>query len=370
MAKRRIYLLVLALCAGVLYFFENSPATLAILASVIILPLLSAALCALVKSGISCYVNLPEEAKKDETFKLEMGASGGVLARILVLNCRVDIENTLTGERSFREFSITPDAKENFTLVSRHCGTLKLEVSVRVSDLFGIYEGGTVSSHQAFILIKPKLFEINVTLAEGTTAAGDGDTYSSDKAGFDPSETFGIREYVPGDPIKQIHWKLSQKTDKLMLRQLGLPVVTNTLIAFEGGFCSMQDESRADTLDSMAEIFLSLSHALLSSGTPHTVLWNGKRTEIKTDEDYTGMCAGFFESAADLFVSPISYENYEPLDYAHFVVVSSNAAPNAEMLTSKGRVTVISPSTLGIPGVHIYSFTDESFENELSSIVI
>ncbi|MCQ2538114.1 MAG: DUF58 domain-containing protein [Lachnospiraceae bacterium] len=40
----------------------------------------------------------------------------------------------------------------------------------------------------------------------------------------DPSEAYGIREYVPGDSIKSIHWKLSEKTGKTMVREYGMPV--------------------------------------------------------------------------------------------------------------------------------------------------
>lgn len=36
------------------------------------------------------------------------------------------------------------------------------------------------------------------------------------KPGSDSGETFAVREYVPDGSIKNIHWKLSQKQDKLM----------------------------------------------------------------------------------------------------------------------------------------------------------
>lgn len=43
------------------------------------------------------------------------------------------------------------------------------------------------------------------------------------RKGSDASEMFDIRDYVPGDDIRTIHWKLSGKTDELIVRQASAP---------------------------------------------------------------------------------------------------------------------------------------------------
>ncbi len=63
----------------------------------------------------------------------------------------------------------------------------------------------------------------------------DSDEYSMRKAGYDPSETFAIREYQPGDRIRQIHWKLTEKFDSLMVRDYGLPIQNTVLLLLETG---------------------------------------------------------------------------------------------------------------------------------------
>ena len=35
----------------------------------------------------------------------------------------------------------------------------------------------------------------------------------------EPEETGGIRPYIPGDPVRRIHWKLSAKRDELLVRE-------------------------------------------------------------------------------------------------------------------------------------------------------
>ncbi len=48
-----------------------------------------------------------------------------------------------------------------------------------------------------------------------------GNRLPEEKAGFDPSETFSIRDYKEGDRMKSIHWKLSYKLDRIMVRDPG-----------------------------------------------------------------------------------------------------------------------------------------------------
>ena len=57
--------------------------------------------------------------------------------------------------------------------------------------------------------------------------------YSGARPGDDPGETFDIREYQEGDSIRQIHWKLTGKLDKMMIRQRSFPVDDTVLILAE-----------------------------------------------------------------------------------------------------------------------------------------
>ena len=41
----------------------------------------------------------------------------------------------------------------------------------------------------------------------------------SKEKGYDFSEISGIREYIPGDKLQNIHWKLSVKKDELMVKE-------------------------------------------------------------------------------------------------------------------------------------------------------
>ena len=86
--------------------------------------------------------------------------------------------------------------------------------------------------------------------------------------GYDYSEPYQIREYVPGDGLRQIHWKLSQKTDSLMVRELGLPVAEEVLLLLDTSITVR--ENAADALDAAMTALLSLSRSLTEQGITHS----------------------------------------------------------------------------------------------------
>ena len=58
----------------------------------------------------------------------------------------------------------------------------------------------------------------------------DSEVYSDSEKGDDLSEIYQVREYVEGDPIHDIHWKLSAKTDNLLIKEHGKPLGCVVLI--------------------------------------------------------------------------------------------------------------------------------------------
>ena len=80
------------------------------------------------------------------------------------------------------------------------------------------------------------------------------------------SETHDLRGYHPGDSMRDIHWKLSAKTDDLVVREPIEPVRAQAIVSF--------DLSGArDTVDRTLGRLQWISAWLLSQGISHTVCW-------------------------------------------------------------------------------------------------
>ncbi|MBR0139769.1 MAG: DUF58 domain-containing protein [Firmicutes bacterium] len=370
MRKRWMGLALWLAAAALLWLFENNAATLTVLAASALLPLISIALAKGGAGGMSLSLTLPDEAQKGSALKAFLSA--GKLRPFFRVSGRVSCLNGLTGERSETEFSRIPGRRPfEFDIYAKRCGTLRFTAKARAEDFFGLWRSKPLGCEEEFLTVEPRLFLPSVTLEESTTVISEGEAYSQTRPGSDPSETFAIREYLPGDPIRQIHWKLSQKSDELLVRELGLPVVNHSLLVLRNllGEGESVDPAKADA---MAEVFLSISHALVGEGIVHAAAFaeagQFAAREIASEEDL---------SALKSDVLALSWEEDDGLlsrflaeiPYAHAAVVSSRVPYDAQSFGRGNRVTVLSASpSPDVPGIYTLCFTPENYAEELRCI--
>ena len=86
------------------------------------------------------------------------------------------------------------------------------------------------------------------------------------KPGGGFSEEHEMRRYRPGDALRDIHWKLSVKTDTLIVREAQEPVHPNVML-------SLDLAGTAEQVDCVLGRFVWLSKWLLAHETPHRLLW-------------------------------------------------------------------------------------------------
>ena len=106
-----------------------------------------------------------------------------------------------------------------------------------------------------------------VTALETNEVEGESTKFSEDFAGNDPSEVFDIREYVPGDDVRRIHWKLTGKYDNPMIKEFSRPLNFSVVLLTE------LISSTPQSIEMCAEYTLNVSKALLDIGVMHTLLW-------------------------------------------------------------------------------------------------
>lgn len=373
MGKRRLAWAVWLLAAGLLWLFENSAATLTLLVSSLVLPLLSLLAARRKAERICLSLAAPTESAKGNALHATVSVDAiGIFSRAVG---RAICENRLTGERAETPFSFSPRLSgwSALTLAvdTARCGTLRIDAEAWTEDLFGLWRSKPATCGAEFITVEPELYLPAVTLTENMTVISDGEQYSQTKPGSDPSETFAIREYHPGDPIRQIHWKLSQKADVLMLRELGLPVVNQTLLIFRNAL-SAQESVSPETADAMAEVFLSISRALMNEGCAHTAAFaeGGQFTllEVQNDVDFHAMKARFLTLAWEPDVGALSRLLTET-PYAHVAVVSATAPPDADAFCRGNRVTLLTASyAVDTAGVYTIPFSADGYREELQYI--
>lgn len=365
MVKRRIGWGLWLAAAVLLYIFENNTVSRCLLAASALLPAAFAALVIPAGKRLTAALELPEQAVKGGSFPVSVKVGCPVL--FVTVRGRLCCRNLLTGERSETPFTV--DGRQETAAIevtAAHCGTLSFTLELSVQDVFGLFEKPSGTMAEGAVLVQPLLFGTEPVLVEDTTAA-EGGMYSSVRPGNDPSETFAIREYVPGDPIRQIHWKLSEKTGRVMLRELGLPVSNQVLLVFDAS----GDSNFADGLDAMAEVFLSLSRGLMLSGIGHAVCWQheGAVPELRTVErevDFTAL-------QTDFFVAPFQQQAAVALRgdaYAHVAVVRQTFPVDGAVSGLGRRVMVLAPDGGGGQGGAYYAipFSPRDYRDTLAKI--
>jgi len=303
MAKNRIVYVIWLLAVGGLYVFGNDLGTRVIFYASVIVPITLVFLCAISSRRVQFNLYATDENG------IHLQVTGFFVGNI---HCVLRCDNLFTEQ--VREVNMLLPM-DNLPLGSKHCGMYRFTIiQPVVMDIFGLAVCKIKSQEQAEMLIMPKRYDIEIKLRPDTDAAGESDEYSQLHPGNDPNDTFGIREYTPGDPLRRIHWKLSNKANKLLVREWGLPVINNILVLIK---TAAQDHDHANK---MANEAYSVCHALLEANISHTLGWygaNGYKTHDVTSE------ADVDAAFARLLENPLTIQDdaHTPFGYSQVIVV-------------------------------------------------
>lgn len=106
-----------------------------------------------------------------------------------------------------------------------HCGGINVAIEdYKQYDILNIFYLKVKTNQYTHITIFPKEIEYDFTYIQSTLPKQSEETYSTQQKGDDPTEIFDIHEYHDGDPLKNIHWKLSLKHQKLLIKENALPI--------------------------------------------------------------------------------------------------------------------------------------------------
>lgn len=275
--------------------------------------------------------------------------------------CTLDCHNLLTGE-TFRKtvwLAVPPRGTVSgaFQFGSRHCGRMRLELAgAEAYDLSGVFRFRIPGTSEFPVLFRPETFGMEVQIAYGEGMNLDSEEYSMQKAGFDPSETFAIREYRPGDRIRQIHWKLSEKLGDLMAREYGLPIQNTILLLLETGRLPGNERPVPEVMDALGEGILSLAQELLEQQMTFSLGWYNHEegsftcTEIDVEEELAERMPQLLGAAGgedSVCVFGHYLEHHEQCAFAHVVVFTPE--PREELQAYAGQC-LLTEIVCGAPG--------------------
>lgn len=140
------------------------------------------------------------------------------------LDAKLDIfvENTFFNTSGRQIVSVPIHMKSgyglSFPVVATLPGLVKISVkSIKIKDLLGIFFFDKKDQVSGELAILPKILE-EIDYDATSLQSGMLESEESTKKGNDFSDVQEIREYIPGDKLMSIHWKLSAKRDILMVK--------------------------------------------------------------------------------------------------------------------------------------------------------
>lgn len=236
---RRKYGLLLATIM-VLFFLLGSPVLLVLLGILTAMPLLLwLALCydtrrlqLVLHKPVSCVTG------QDAVLQLELQYCGWLLATSL-LQVTVVYENQMIGQTVAQPFRLSLNSGQRrfvLPLDTSCCGAVGIGLQQAVCiDYLGIAQRACSLPQMQFVTIYPQ--SVSLKLDRGLAPFGyiEGIWSSHRQQKSAVGEVFDLRQYRPGDDIRTIHWKLSSKSDELIVRETGADTRYQTLLLFDAG---------------------------------------------------------------------------------------------------------------------------------------
>ncbi len=214
MARRRFLYLVFLTLSFFYYLFYTWYVSWIVFLFVLLLPLLSAVLslplahrcCAVMESGT-------RSAGQKEGFRLsfyiEAGGTYATAARL-----KVTTENLFSGVVKGYEIYLTAGEHYMLHVSGESCGVTRSSVfRASVTDLLGLFWiPVSVKTKLAETLLVPEKIAY-----QGKIEPDDGKGKA--KQALENGEWTGIRDYRNGDSLRSVHWKLTARTGKTVVRE-------------------------------------------------------------------------------------------------------------------------------------------------------
>lgn len=290
-----------------------------------------------INKSLTVSVAVPVTAEKNELISLTAEIKNNCVFSAAHVCVKLQCKNHLTGEAQVKTVRTAVGGKNknsaSAVFSSPHCGKTTVSVAeLSVTDVFGVISFGAKPERSAAVLILPNIFPVKLSFCDNTVKNIDSTEYSMQKSGDDSGETFALREYREGDRLRDIHRKLSEKTDTLIVREYGLPVNNSVLILADT--VPNSDARNVNEREAIGETVISLSAALCEMNFPHDIgIFDCEKRQVSlihiACEDDLNAELSYILSAQtaedNRTIAEIFAETNTPEDFSHIVVVTNTA---------------------------------------------
>lgn len=176
-------------------------------------------------------------------------------------------------DKKFVQAFLPPHSRRmlSFRFFSSYCGKFQVRIKELRPQSFLPGLGSTKAANtSAEVLFYPVFHPLPLNISEYIRYFYP-ETQDFEEISSGLSFTYGrdVRDFQPGDRMRQIHWKLSARANTLLVRSQGLPDGFSILFFLELNLSSAE----APTRSSFYECAASLCFSLLEENCPHLLVW-------------------------------------------------------------------------------------------------
>jgi hypothetical protein len=209
------------------------------------------------------------------------------------------------------------------------CGIVRMTVqNVECRDILGLFKHSMRFSYENDITVYPSHINIETVCSREFLMEHEGIVYDERKRGNDISEILNIKDYTYGDNIRNIHWKLSSKLGKPVVREFARQNNLNILLFCDLSLTNGKTDVSPIAITNNLAIITSISYNLIKMGIHHKVCVMDSETRIdapvESIGDYLHMIGNIMNitlkrksfDAASTFVNLGLGENFTKVVYA------------------------------------------------------
>ncbi len=340
MTKDKLIYLAIVIIALVFFVLYRDLLSLILLLVILAIPLLLLIVAVLMSLGVKITIESDRSVYScGDRAKIDVTIANYSILPISQIKVFANYKNLFFRNFDYGEFDFfaPPLSKNHYEieLDSRHTGRVDVIFrKARVLDYFGVFSIPVKVKKKISVSFLPKIHAIEPTLSKNNYTTSEANLYSKHKPGDDPSEVFAIRDYADGDKLSRVHWKLTSKQDKYMVKDYSLLINEAVLILPELIF-GEGEEADLDLIDAVLEVAFSLSHALVERKTLHAIgYYNAEVDKVCTqkindlDDLYSAFGAIFNTSNyySTPFLAGLDPEKQQNM--SHVVYISANITDN------------------------------------------
>lgn len=269
---------------GVMLWYFHGYLNLLIAAGMIVLLLYALISVHIVKRYVSLSMEVPaDHMPKDTIFNVKIKLKNTCILPLVGCRVRLLTGNVFMGETVENDLVMPirayAEIETEYPLRSLYAGNIEITAEKLIlQDLLSFHTVSKQISVTQNVFIIPRggsedEFSLNAF------EQGMNEVEESKLKGSDFSDVSQVREYIPGDAMKNIHWKLSAKRDNLMVKER-LQMSSRKLLVV----LKLEKISEAD-VDRIVETLYSFGNFMIQNRVPVTICWWSEKFNEIREED-------------------------------------------------------------------------------------